>query len=151
MRSDRQRGTRKTGGRRKGTPNKLSGALKDMILTALDRAGGVAYLVRQSEENPVAFMALLGKVLPQTVAASEDGAPTRWAIVVPPKLPPDETLSEPIVTQLGGAGGGRLEGPPQTGVDKWPSNQNADGRDGDGFRGAQCNQSTPRRLLRETY
>ncbi len=106
MRTDRQRGTRKTGGRRKGAPNKLSGALKDMILTALDRAGGVAYLVRQSEENPVAFMALLGKVLPQTVAAPEDGAPTRWAIVVPPKLPPYETLSEPIVTQLGGAGGG---------------------------------------------
>ena len=62
----------KTGGRQKGTPNKVNGALKDMILQALDRAGGVEYLLEQSATSPTAFMALVGKVLPMTVAGDPD-------------------------------------------------------------------------------
>jgi hypothetical protein len=63
------KGTRqKTGGRKKGTPNKLTADVKAMILTALDRAGGVDYLLTQSADNPVAFLSLVGKVLPMTVA-----------------------------------------------------------------------------------
>jgi len=38
-----------------------------MILEALDRAGGVDYLRRQAVENPPAFLALVGKVLPKDV------------------------------------------------------------------------------------
>ena len=49
-------------------PNKVTQALKDMILGALDNLGGQEYLQRQGEENPVAFMTLLGKVLPTTLA-----------------------------------------------------------------------------------
>ena len=45
-------GAPKTGGREKGTPNKISGALREMILGALDDAGGQAYLMRQAQENP---------------------------------------------------------------------------------------------------
>jgi hypothetical protein len=62
------------GGRSKGTPNKVTRELKDMILSALDKSGGEKYLVKQAEENPVAFMTLLGKVLPKdiTVAGDED-------------------------------------------------------------------------------
>lgn len=51
-------------GRPKGVPNKVNAALKDMILGALSEAGGMVYLVKQSEDNPVAFMTLVGKVLP---------------------------------------------------------------------------------------
>lgn len=51
-------------GRVKGTPNKITKALKDMILGALDDAGGQAYLAKQAEANPAAFMTLVGKVLP---------------------------------------------------------------------------------------
>lgn len=58
---------KKTGGRTKGTPNKVTGELKDMILTALENKGGVKYLERQAEDNPTAFMSLVGKVLPMTV------------------------------------------------------------------------------------
>ncbi len=54
----------KTGGRQKGTLNKNSALLKDMILQALDGAGGVGYLQRQAEENSSAFLTLVGKVLP---------------------------------------------------------------------------------------
>ena len=56
------------GGSRKGSPNKLNGDVKAMILAALDKAGGADYLLSQSESNPTAFMTLVGKVLPMTVA-----------------------------------------------------------------------------------
>jgi hypothetical protein len=54
----------KTGGRTKGTPNKATKALKDMILGALDGVGGENYLRQQASENPTAFLTLVGKVLP---------------------------------------------------------------------------------------
>lgn len=54
-------------GRKKGVPNKTTGLLKDMILGALDKAGGIDYLLVQSQENPVAFLTLVGKVLPMQV------------------------------------------------------------------------------------
>lgn len=56
-------------GRIKGVPNKVTGALKEMILGALDDAGGQAYLRRQADENPVAFLGLVGKVLPHQLKA----------------------------------------------------------------------------------
>jgi hypothetical protein len=62
-----KRGTRPPNagkGRPKGAVNKVTGNLRQMILGALDEAGGPAYLAKQAQKNPVAFMALLGKVLP---------------------------------------------------------------------------------------
>ena len=52
-------------GRPKGAPNKTTKAVKDMILTALDKAGGEDYFFQQAQANPTAFMTLVGKVLPQ--------------------------------------------------------------------------------------
>jgi hypothetical protein len=63
---------KKTGGRVKGTPNKLTSDLKAMILQALDGAGGVDYLQNQAAENPTAFMTLVGKVLPLQVQGDKD-------------------------------------------------------------------------------
>jgi hypothetical protein len=60
-------------GRPKGAKNKMTAALKDMILGALDEAGGQEYLVEQARKNPAAFLTLLGKVLPLQVAGSESG------------------------------------------------------------------------------
>ena len=51
-------------GRPKGVPNKATTAIKDMIVQALDNAGGVKYLTLQATANPVAFMGLVGKVIP---------------------------------------------------------------------------------------
>ena len=42
----------------------MTATLKDMLLASLDKAGGIEYLVRQSAENPQAYMSLIGKVLP---------------------------------------------------------------------------------------
>ena len=60
-------------GRPKGVPNKTTAAIKDMVLQALDKAGGVDYLVQQSEENPTAFMTLVGKVLPLQITGDGGG------------------------------------------------------------------------------
>ena len=59
-------------GRKKGVPNKVTKALKDMILGALDDAGGQTYLATQAKANPAAFMTLVGKVLPMQVAGDAD-------------------------------------------------------------------------------
>ena len=53
-------------------PNKTTAAVKDMILQALSNKGGVEYLERQADENPTAFMTLVGKVLPLQVAGDPD-------------------------------------------------------------------------------
>lgn len=54
-------------GRPKGAVNKVTKELKEMILQALDNKGGVAYLEKQADANPNAFLSLIGKVLPMTV------------------------------------------------------------------------------------
>ena len=59
-------------GRPKGMPNKTTTEVKQMILDALAGAGGVEYLIRQADEKPAAFMALLGKVMPMQVVGDPD-------------------------------------------------------------------------------
>jgi hypothetical protein len=70
------------GGRQKGTPNRETKALRDLILGALEENGGQDYLAAQARQNPVAFLTLLGKVL-QTTLASDPETPVRhifaWA------------------------------------------------------------------------
>lgn len=61
------KGQPKTGGRKKGVPNKVNADLKGMILTALSDVGGKDYLVEQAKGNPTAFLGLVGKVLPKEV------------------------------------------------------------------------------------
>lgn len=70
-------------GRPKGSPNKITADLKRAILEAAEAAGGeggtAGYLTRQADENPTAFMTLLGKVLPTTLAGDEE-SPIRHVI-----------------------------------------------------------------------
>ena len=65
--------TARGAGRPKGSPNKSTALLKDAILQAAelagDKGGLVNYLVQQAHENPIAFMGLMGKVLPLQVVA----------------------------------------------------------------------------------
>lgn len=71
----------KTGGRKKGTPNKMTAQLKEMILEAAELAGDdmggggtVKYLRTQATLQPAAFMSLLGRVLPMQVTGEDGGA-----------------------------------------------------------------------------
>lgn len=61
-------------GRPKGRQNNNTRLIKDMILKALDEAGGVEYLAQQAQKNPGAFMTLVGKVLPLQLTGENGGA-----------------------------------------------------------------------------
>ena len=56
-------------GRKKGTQNNMTLAVKTAILRAFDKVGGDDYLVRVAEEDPKTFCTLLGKVLPAELKA----------------------------------------------------------------------------------
>lgn len=77
-------------GRIKGSQNKFTKAIKEMVLEALDGAhpeGGVGYLKEQAAANPVAFMGLLGRILPMQVqgpgANGEHIVEIAWRVVDP--------------------------------------------------------------------
>jgi hypothetical protein len=63
-------------GKPKGAVNKNTAQLKDMILKALDGAGGVDYLMKRANDprTASAFLTLVGKVLPMQVTG-EGGGP----------------------------------------------------------------------------
>lgn len=69
-------------GKPKGTQNKITVEMKTMVEEAMARAGaniqkqrptlqdlepGTAYLAEQAEKNPVAFMSLVGKIIPNKI------------------------------------------------------------------------------------
>lgn len=70
-------------GRKKGIPNKNTALIRDMIATALDDLGGVAYLVEcgSDPKTRAAFLGLIGKVMPVQVTG-EDGGAVKHAITV---------------------------------------------------------------------
>ena len=79
------RGNPKTGGRRKGVSNKTTALLKDAVLEAAERAGDkegmIGYLTDQAIKNPVAFLTLLGKVLPiQAMGAPNEEEPVNITV-----------------------------------------------------------------------
>jgi len=69
------------GGRKAGTPNKLTAKVEAMILATLDEAGGKAYLLRQANENPTAFIRLLGKILAHQISGEPDGPNESWETI----------------------------------------------------------------------
>lgn len=56
----------------RGATNKLTTALKDMILQSLANVGGTAYLEAQATANPNAYLSLIGRVLPLQVKDGGD-------------------------------------------------------------------------------
>lgn len=71
----------KSGGRKAGTPYKLTASVKAAIEEAFERVGSTDYLVRVAQEDPETFCTLLGKVLPRQMEHSgADGTPLSSAI-----------------------------------------------------------------------
>lgn len=62
-----------TAGRKKGTTNVKTALLKDTILAALEAVGGQEYLEKQARLEPVAFLGLIGKILPKEIDANVKG------------------------------------------------------------------------------
>lgn len=69
-----EKGHKRLGGKAKGSQHKHTKELKDMIRNALDKVGGIKYLMKQAKDNPTAFMTLIGKTLPLDVNAKGDMA-----------------------------------------------------------------------------
>jgi hypothetical protein len=93
--------TRTSGqGRPKGAPNKNTASIKEMVLGALSDVGGRDYLAARALDQPVAFMGLIGRVLPLQVTGENGGALVvdfRWADAQPqlerPAIDTDEPMS----------------------------------------------------------
>jgi hypothetical protein len=64
----------KTGGRAKGTPNKITRDIREAVLQSFEIVGGAQYLAEQARLNPVAYLSLVGKVLPLQVTGEGGGA-----------------------------------------------------------------------------
>ena len=75
-------------GRKAGVPNKVTGDVKAMILGALEQAGGQTYLAEQATQNPGAFMALVGKVLPKDLKVDQQGNMTFTILTQVPDAKP---------------------------------------------------------------
>jgi hypothetical protein len=78
MPAGRPKGTPKTGGRKPGTPNKTTVAVKEAFKQAFDDLGGTSALVTWAMENPTQFYQLYSKLIPTEIDATlsgKDGAP----------------------------------------------------------------------------
>ena len=64
---------KRRGGRKKGTPNKLTSSLKAAIIGALEAEGGQAWLEQLAQNDKRTFAALLGRVLPHEVSGKDAG------------------------------------------------------------------------------
>jgi hypothetical protein len=76
------KGQKKTGGRRKGTPNKTTVSVKTALHEAFAEFGGVPSLVKWAKKNPTEFLKLWVKTMPAEFRGSLDMAqPARLVIV----------------------------------------------------------------------
>ena len=65
---------KKTGGRTKGTPNKVTGLAKDAVAQVFDKIGGIEKMAEWAEDNPTQFYQIYAKLIPTQVnGAGEDG------------------------------------------------------------------------------
>jgi len=86
------RGT-KTGGRKAGTPNKRTAAVKEALEEAFCRLGDVPALVKWAKANPTAFYGLWVKTLPQQLKAEVGPLQHR---IIDERIPLEELTEEEL-------------------------------------------------------
>jgi hypothetical protein len=82
-------GKRPGSGRKKGGTNKVTADVKQAIMEAFSALGGAKYLCAVAREDPKAFCALLGKLIPVKVAGDAESP-----LVLGIDRPPDETREQ---------------------------------------------------------
>ena len=60
-------------GRKKGSVNKTTADMREMMYQAFELAGGVEYLVSQARVNPKAFLSMASRLIPQASEHKIDG------------------------------------------------------------------------------
>lgn len=66
---------KKTGGRQKGTPNKLTASIKTAVLEVFNARGGVEQMTAWASQNETAFYMIASKLIPhEVVGPGADGA-----------------------------------------------------------------------------
>ncbi len=65
-------GLPKSGGRQKGSLNKLKLEVKEAIAAAFDEVGGKDYLIKLAASDPRTFCALVGKIVPMAVGGDPE-------------------------------------------------------------------------------
>lgn len=58
----------KCGGRKKGTPNKITGSMKQALHTVFEKRGGIQALLDWSNDEPTEFYKGCFKLIPQEIA-----------------------------------------------------------------------------------
>ncbi len=97
--------TRTSGqGRPKGAANKTTSEVKAMVIAALQRVGGIEYLAARALDQPVAFMALVGRVMPLQLEGSPEGGAVIIQVVTgvpepdePPTIDADSNSNAPCI------------------------------------------------------
>ena len=71
----RKAGTPKTGGRQKGTPNKVTSLAKDAIAAAAERLGGIDRLVEWARSDPSNERVFWGQIYTKLLPLQVSGDP----------------------------------------------------------------------------
>lgn len=88
MAGGRPKGMPKTGGRKPGSLNKTTVAVKEAFRDAFELLGGTGALVVWASENPTQFYQLYSKLIPTEIDATisgKDGAPAVQVNIVKAK------------------------------------------------------------------
>ena len=73
---------RRTGGRKKGTPNKLTTAAREVFALAFDGAGGLTEFVKWAKANRTEFYKLYSKTIPLDVTSGGEKLPASQTIII---------------------------------------------------------------------
>lgn len=68
-----KKGRMKTGGRQRGTPNKVTGTFREAVRTVYEGLGGHAAFLAWAKKNPDEFYRLAARLIPTEVAEEDQG------------------------------------------------------------------------------
>jgi hypothetical protein len=83
-------------GRTKGSKNRYTKSLRDDILEAYERVGGVEYLEMLAKLDPRTFSNILVKILPTQVTGADGGAVKIEVITGIDRSPDDPLPDDPL-------------------------------------------------------
>lgn len=66
------KGMTKIGGRRRGTPNRLTTTMRDAVMLAYDRIGGHEAFAAWAAENPTDFYRIAARLIPTEIKARSE-------------------------------------------------------------------------------